>query len=128
MRGIKPSSATLSKFEAKVDSEVLILLDINMYPELLVQRITREVINRVQKLRKKAGLEITDVVSMQYHIIKDSIGLESALHTNSDMIRKALRGNLEQISTKEIALEEKILLEEEQKIQEAAILLRLLKI
>ncbi|KAL7746644.1 isoleucine--tRNA ligase [Sorochytrium milnesiophthora] len=59
-------------WEPASDKEVLVLLEIKRYPELEDEGLAREVINRVQRLRKKAGLEPTDVVDYLYTILSDA--------------------------------------------------------
>lgn len=43
-----------NKYEAHSDNEVLVLLDITPSQDMLDEGVAREVVNRVQKLRKKA--------------------------------------------------------------------------
>jgi isoleucyl-tRNA synthetase len=43
------------RFETNTDKDVLILLDTLVDEELLLEGLAREVINRVQRLRKKVG-------------------------------------------------------------------------
>lgn len=60
-------------FEAHSDDEVLVLMDMTPNEELLEEGLAREIINRVQKLKKKAQLIPTDPVIIYY-----------ALSTNAD--------------------------------------------
>ncbi|KAJ2122784.1 isoleucine--tRNA ligase, partial [Coemansia sp. RSA 788] len=48
------------KFEEATDRDTLVLLDTELYEELQQEGVAREVINRVQRLRKKAGLKPVD--------------------------------------------------------------------
>jgi isoleucyl-tRNA synthetase len=41
---------------------MIMLLDIKPHPELQEEGIDREIINRVQQFRKKAGLVLTDEI------------------------------------------------------------------
>ncbi|KAI8051695.1 isoleucyl-tRNA synthetase [Syncephalis plumigaleata] len=59
------------RFETNTDKDVLILLDTLVDDELLLEGLAREVINRVQRLRKKSGLQPTDKVHTYYHVLKD---------------------------------------------------------
>ena len=78
-RGIKETDNSKG-METNTDSDVLTILDVNLYPELAHQGLGREIINRVQRLRKKAGLVPTDDVKMEYTVISDpdNIGLDEA--------------------------------------------------
>ncbi|CAD6220355.1 GSCOCG00005016001-RA-CDS [Cotesia congregata] len=59
------------RYEAHSEGNILILLDITPDESMQNEGIAREVINRVQKLRKKAQLVPTDPVDV-YYKIKDS--------------------------------------------------------
>jgi isoleucyl-tRNA synthetase len=48
------------------DGEVIILFDLRSDSALLTKRTARELVNRFQKLRKKAGLLATDTVELFY--------------------------------------------------------------
>merc|ERR1719211_175083 len=57
-----------SKYEAQSDNEVLVLLDCTPDQSMLDEGIAREVVNRIQKLRKKAGLQPSDEVTLYYKL------------------------------------------------------------
>ncbi|KAJ1532719.1 isoleucine--tRNA ligase, partial [Nowakowskiella sp. JEL0078] len=67
IRNLK-SSAT---FESHSDKDVLVLLDVELDHTLISEGLAREVINRVQKLRKKAGLQVIDDVVYYYELTAD---------------------------------------------------------
>jgi isoleucyl-tRNA synthetase len=48
------------------DGEVIIVFDLRSDSALLTKRTARELVNRFQKLRKKAGLLATDTVELFY--------------------------------------------------------------
>lgn len=54
------------KYEANTDSDVTILLDVLLRPELEAEGRAREVVNRIQQLRKKAGCVATDDIDVYY--------------------------------------------------------------
>merc|ERR550525_2126080 len=63
------SSKNLSeKYEADSSGEILVLLDTTPDQTMLEEGVAREVINRVQKLRKSAGLKVSDKVTMFYTV------------------------------------------------------------
>ncbi|KAL7722421.1 isoleucine--tRNA ligase [Entamoeba marina] len=65
-------SGDTAKQEAMWEKDVLILLDI-VRDEVLIQKgICREVNNRIQKLRKDAGLKVSDNVVVYYNYDNDS--------------------------------------------------------
>jgi isoleucyl-tRNA synthetase len=56
----------IGDYEAHSDNDVLVLLNMRPNQELLDEGIAREIINRVQKLKKKAKLIQTDLVIITY--------------------------------------------------------------
>lgn len=56
------------KYEPHSDGEVLVLLDITPDQTMLNEGIAREVVNRIQKLRKKAKLVPTDDITVVYEV------------------------------------------------------------
>ncbi|KAA8651743.1 hypothetical protein EYZ11_000065 [Aspergillus tanneri] len=127
-RGVKenPSSQGM---EPNTDADVLTILDANLYPELAHQGLGREIINRVQRLRKKAGLVPTDDVVMAYTVLSDpdNVGISEAFETQASVIEKVLRRPLDR---QELAdgKEERMIIQEEQEVQKATFLLKLLKL
>lgn len=125
-RGVKEDE-TSKTWETNTDSDVLTLLDVHIYEGLAQEGLAREVINRVQKLRKKAGLQQTDDVKMEYRMLSDpeSIGLEDVLGTQSAAFEKVLRRPLDKHAD---GVTGDVIAEEEQEIQKATWMLRLLKL
>ena len=50
---------------------MLVTLDFESNRELRLDRLAREIINRMHRLRKKAGFDATDGVGMQYQILTE---------------------------------------------------------
>ncbi|ATY67456.1 isoleucyl-tRNA synthetase [Cordyceps militaris] len=125
-RGVKEDE-TSKTWEINTDSDVLALLDVQIYEGLAQEGLAREVINRVQKLRKKAGLQQTDDIKMEYRMLSDpeSIGLEDVLSTQSAAFERVLRRSLDK---HEDGVTGEVIAEEEQEIQKATWMLRLLRI
>ena len=57
-----------NKYEADSDNDVLVLLDCTPDKSMLDEGCAREVVNRIQKLRKKAGLQPQDEVTLYYKV------------------------------------------------------------
>ncbi|KAF8541399.1 tRNA synthetases class I-domain-containing protein [Trichophaea hybrida] len=133
VRGLAQTEST-KDMETNTDNDVLTILDTAMYSELESEGLAREIINRVQRLRKKAGLVPTDDIRMEYKVLNDPIGLEQVFKEHSPMFEKALRRPLDEavISHNEplhmIADVDNVIWEEEQKIGQARFLLRLLQL
>ncbi|CEP18571.1 hypothetical protein [Parasitella parasitica] len=66
VRYFEPSSD--ASYEANTDKDSLVLMDVKSYPELEEEGVAREIINRVQRLRKKANLLPTDEINMYYRL------------------------------------------------------------
>lgn len=128
-RGLREDD-TSKNLEINSDSEVLIILDSEIYPELAQEGLAREIINRVQRLRKKAGLQATDDVKMEYQVLSDpeGVGLAQALISHSSAFEKTLRRPLELVQEDKDQNMSAIIAEEEQEVQQAILLLRLLHI
>ncbi len=73
------------------ESGVTVALDVTMDDALKAEGLARELVNRVQNLRKDAGLEITDRIGVSLHA--------------DENIRRALEANLDYIRTETLAME-----------------------
>jgi len=134
-RGLKDDE-TSKHLETNTDDDVLIILDATLYPELAQEGLAREVINRVQRLRKKAGLVPTDDVKMEYKVRSDpdKIGIEEVFTCHGKAIEKALRRPIDKHVVTEFEGKipngdvDVVIIEEEQEVQKAVFLLRLVKL
>ncbi|CAI5520474.1 unnamed protein product [Closterium sp. Naga37s-1] len=63
-----PEVSVAGDMDAAGDGEVLVVLDLRADTDLLDAGTAREVVNRVQKLRKRAGLEPSDAVEAFIHV------------------------------------------------------------
>lgn len=134
-RGLKEDESS-KNLETNTDNDVLTILDVEIYPGLAEEGLAREIINRVQRLRKKAGLNTTDDVKMEYRVLADpeDTGIEKVFESHTGVIAKALRRPLDKHEITHVEgkipdeKEEGIIAEEEQEVQKATFLLRLLKL
>ena len=134
-RGLKEDESS-KNFETNTDNDVLTILDTEMRADLRHEGIAREVVNRVQQLRKKAKLVPTDDVRMEYKIQgdPDNIGIEDVFASHQRFFEKALRRPLDKHVMTHVgdkagdAMTEVLLAEEEQEVQKATFLLRLVKL
>ncbi|CAG8595968.1 6726_t:CDS:10 [Ambispora leptoticha] len=122
-----------SHYETNTDKDVLILLDVREYSELQEEGWAREIVNRVQRLRKKAGLQPTDPVITYYRFTKDpSNQIERVLQTPAaDIIKKTLKRPLvphtERLKLENRELGNETIIEEEQEVNESTFILTLVK-
>lgn len=134
-RGLKEDD-TSKTLETNTDNDVLTILDTELYPELAREGIAREVINRVQQLRKRAKLVPTDDVKMEYKVLSDpeKIGLEEVFEGHGKAFEKALRRPLDKHVVTKFGGEvpngdvDMVIAEEVQEVQKATFLLRLVKL
>jgi isoleucyl-tRNA synthetase len=108
------------------DNDVLVLLDPTVTDRAQSEFIARECINRVQKLRKKAGLRATDDIRMEFKLLdEDSAGIKAAIVAHEDMIVEKVRGKL--LPSHDSVLTG-LIIEEEQMVGNVRFLLRLLEL
>lgn len=111
-------------FESNTDGNVVVLLDIQQRPELQMEGTAREVVNRIQRLRKKAGLVATDEVDAFYSFEKGmGEALAEAIESQQETFMKALRRK--PLPEAEKKADAKVILQEEQEVGEDKFLLTL---
>lgn len=59
-----PEGFTEEELDAAGDGEVLVLVDLRVDNDMIESKTTREIINRVQKLRKASGIKIQDTIEV----------------------------------------------------------------
>ncbi|KAL9679523.1 hypothetical protein QQ045_017388 [Rhodiola kirilowii] len=62
----RPDKMSENEIDAKGDGDVLVILDLRPDESLFEAGVAREIVNRIQKLRKKAALEPTDAVEVYF--------------------------------------------------------------
>lgn len=84
--------ASEGQYSTHTDNDVVVRLDVQVHPELMGEWLARELINRIQKLRKKAGLQATDDVDV-YYKFEDGSGVEllDTLKEHAEFISKTVR-------------------------------------
>ena len=134
-RGLPQDDKASETQETNGDNEVLTILDVGVYPELAQEGLAREIIARVQQLRKKAGLKTTDDVKMEYRVKADpqNIGIASCFEQQGAFIEKALRRPVDKHVVTEVepvqnGVKEDVIVEEDQEVQDATFLLRLVRL
>ncbi|KAG7213528.1 hypothetical protein KM043_002790 [Ampulex compressa] len=111
-----PAAEQLSKqYEAHSEGNILILLDVTPDESMHNEGIAREVINRVQKLRKKALLVPADDATVYYKIQDMDSNLASVIVSHKEFIETATKTPQKDIS--EMPNNATIIIEEMQKIK-----------
>ena len=123
-----PSHQHGPQWEPAFEDDLIVLLDVEPYSELVDEGLAREIINRIQRLRKKTGLIPTDDIHMQYSVVSnpDCVEIDKLVSGNQDLFETALRGRLEQ--TRSQVADEMLITEEEQVVGNLTFKLQLVKI
>ncbi len=80
-----------------VDGPITVALDLTLNEQLIEEGIARELVNRIQNLRKDSGLELTDKIAL---FIKKQDGINQAVENNLKYISaETLAGKLELVDT-----------------------------
>ncbi|KAG8436243.1 hypothetical protein GDO86_007368 [Hymenochirus boettgeri] len=83
-----------TQFEAHSDAQVLVLLDVTPDQSMLDEGVAREVINRIQKLRKKGNLVPTDEITIYYQSQSEESYLQSVIERHTDFILATVKSAL----------------------------------
>ncbi|GAA5837845.1 hypothetical protein JCM11251_004675 [Rhodosporidiobolus azoricus] len=113
-------------YETNTNNDVVILLDVLRRPELEQEGTAREVINRVQRLRKKAGLVATDDIDVYYSFV-EGVGAELAqiIEASGPVLQKVLKKSPQPKS--ELAPGRDVVIEEEQEVGDEKVTLTLVR-
>ncbi|XP_065830323.1 isoleucine--tRNA ligase, cytoplasmic-like [Oscarella lobularis] len=84
------SGSSASQYEAHSDGNVLVLLDVTPDQSLLDEGVAREVVNKIQKLRKSAKLQPSDDVVIVYEV-SGSARLNDIVSTHREYIEAATK-------------------------------------
>lgn len=134
-RGMKQDESNKTQ-ELSSDGSVIVVIDCEISQDLAERGLAREIINRVQRLRKKMNLLPTDDIGYRYHVTSDpdSIGLDKVFTTQAATLEQALRRPMDKHVVTELEGDiaaggnDAVLCEEEQEVQNARFLLRFLKL
>ncbi|XP_065639216.1 isoleucine--tRNA ligase, cytoplasmic-like [Quercus suber] len=91
----RPDGMTESEIDAAGDGDVLVILDLHADESLYEAGVAREIVNRIQKLRKKAALEPTDIVEVYFNSLDEDKSLsERVLNSQDSYIADAIGSHL----------------------------------
>ncbi|KAK7312173.1 hypothetical protein VNO77_35842 [Canavalia gladiata] len=87
----RPDGMTEKEVDAAGDGDVLVVLDLRPDESLFEAGTAREIVNRIQKLRKKVALEPTDMVEVYFESLdEDKSVSQRVLHSQESYIREAI--------------------------------------
>ncbi|KAJ1560950.1 isoleucine--tRNA ligase, partial [Cladochytrium tenue] len=121
------SNQSVQKYEAKSQGANLVILDVAEDASLVQEGLAREVVNRVQKLRKKSGLQPTDDVLYYYGDVRgDAAGvLAASVAAQAEYLARALKAPVAGLDEKPASAH--VLAQEVQEIENIKFLLVLVK-
>ncbi|PRQ33669.1 putative isoleucine--tRNA ligase [Rosa chinensis] len=86
-----PDGTTEKEIDASGDGDVLVILDLHQDESLFEAGVAREIVSRVQKLRKKSGLGLTNIVEMYFESLdEDKSVSDRVLHLQEQYIKDAI--------------------------------------
>nr|KAF6484904.1 hypothetical protein HJG63_006536 [Rousettus aegyptiacus] len=83
-----------AQFEAHSDAQALVLLDITPDQSMVDEGMAREVINRIQKLRKKCNLIPTDEITVYYTARSEGKYLNTIIESHREFILATIKAPL----------------------------------
>ncbi|XP_057887806.1 isoleucine--tRNA ligase, cytoplasmic [Melospiza georgiana] len=83
-----------AQFEAHSDAQVLVLLDVTPDQSMVDEGVAREVINRIQKLRKKRNLMPTDEITVYYRALPEGEYLDTVIQQHAEFIFATVKADL----------------------------------
>ncbi|XP_014814158.1 PREDICTED: isoleucine--tRNA ligase, cytoplasmic [Calidris pugnax] len=98
-----------AQFEAHSDAQVLVLLDVTPDQSMVDEGVAREVINRIQKLRKKRNLVPTDEITVYYRAHPEGDYLDTVIKEHTDFIFATIKAALKPYpvpTSKEVLIQE----------------------
>ncbi len=75
----------LEGFVANSDKGITVVMDTNLTPELIEEGFVREIVSKIQTMRKDAGFEVMDRIVVT---VCENDKLEELIHNNSESIKK----------------------------------------
>lgn len=101
------SNDSEQRYEAHSDGNVVVLLDIKPDQSMFDKGLAREFVNRIQKLRKKAGLVPTDPIHVEYYIDNQDADEREDIHRviveNNDSIAVVIKSTLTRLQARPAA-------------------------
>jgi isoleucyl-tRNA synthetase len=94
---VEISSDDIPGWLVATENGITVALDINLSEELRQEGIARELVNRIQNLRKDRGFEVTDRITLE---IQSNDSLDAAINNNLNYIcSETLAGSLDLVAT-----------------------------
>uniref|UniRef100_A0A7N5P255 isoleucine--tRNA ligase n=1 Tax=Ailuropoda melanoleuca TaxID=9646 RepID=A0A7N5P255_AILME len=103
-----------TQYEAHSDAQVLVLLDVTPDQSMVDEGVAREVINRIQKLRKKCNLVPTDEITVYYKATSEGKYLNNVIESHTEFIFATIKAPLKPYP---VPVSDKVLIQEETQLK-----------
>ncbi|MBC7765864.1 MAG: isoleucine--tRNA ligase, partial [Hyphomonadaceae bacterium] len=90
LEDVIPETAQKVGFVSEADGECAVVLDTNLTEELIQEGFVREIISKLQTMRKEAGFEVEDHILVGY---KDNARIATIMHQNNAFIASEVLAN-----------------------------------
>ena len=77
-------TAQTEGYVSESDNDITVVLDTNLTPELIEEGFVREIISKIQTMRKEAGFEVTDKIGIS---LGDNQVIENLFRSREDQIK-----------------------------------------
>ena len=77
-------TAQMEGYVTESDNEIAVVLDTNLTPELVEEGFVREIISKIQTMRKEAGFEVMDQIKVY---VKDNQVIQNIMKTHAEEIQ-----------------------------------------
>ena len=77
-------TAQMEGYVTESDNDIAVVLDTNLTPELVEEGFVREIVSKIQTMRKEAGFEVTDKIRVY---VKDNKTIQNIMETHAGEIR-----------------------------------------
>ena len=77
-------TAQTEGYVSESDNDITVVLDTNLNPELIEEGFVREIISKIQTMRKEAGFEVTDKIGIS---LGDNQVIENIFRSREDQIK-----------------------------------------
>eukprot|EP00668_Euglena_longa_P014268 GGOE01018247.1.p1 GENE.GGOE01018247.1~~GGOE01018247.1.p1 ORF type:complete len:1070 (+),score=313.51 GGOE01018247.1:91-3300(+) len=118
---VKSFAPGIEDFLLNGDGQVLVMMDKTQSEQLLLKWVAREFVNRIQKLRKKAGLQPSDSIKVYYENTEKDEQIANALAVEAAYIAENMKNPCFDLQTSPISTEE--IIREEQELNQKKLLL-----
>uniref|UniRef100_A0A2K5Z224 Isoleucine--tRNA ligase, cytoplasmic n=1 Tax=Mandrillus leucophaeus TaxID=9568 RepID=A0A2K5Z224_MANLE len=109
-----------AQFEAHSDAQALVLLDVTPDQSMVDEGMAREVINRIQKLRKKCSLVPTDEITVYYKAKSEGRYLNNVIESHTEFIFATIKAPLKPYP---VSPSDKVLIQEKTQVSFFVLLL-----